>query len=229
MDFLHLVLLLQGVLSFFQFAFFFLDLALESIFLALIIRLLIACLRLLFVFLHQILSFSILGSPVLNSEFILLLQLPLGLAPDLVSLQEDVREHILLLLLVGLSDLFLVVVNLVFNLLFLLLSISLRVDLFALLLVIFSGLFLLLILLSLFFFFVKLLLLFSPSLQESCLNSILLLLLSTNIKLAVLVRIVHRLLEDAFGDWWFFDSLFLISHSFVVGWSTETQHFLSGR
>ena len=160
MDFLHLVLLLQRILPLLHFAFFFLLLAGKGIFLALVVRLLIALLGLLFVLLRLVLAATLLGCPVLNGEFVLLLGWPMALAPDDVPVAEDVSEHVLFLLLVGPPNLRLVVVNVVLNLLLLFLTFNLRLITFFF--IIFSCFLFLFILLPFFFLIIELSLLLSP-------------------------------------------------------------------
>ena len=160
MDFLHLVLLLQRILPLLEFAFFFLLLAGKGIFLALVVRLLIALLGLLFVLLRLVLAATLLGCPVLNGEFVLLLGWPMALAPDDVPVAEDVSEHVLFLLLVGPPNLRLVVVNVVLNLLLLFLTFNLRLITFFF--IIFSCFLFLFILLPFFFLIIELSLLLSP-------------------------------------------------------------------
>ena len=160
MDFLHLVLLLQSILPLLHFAFFFLLLTGKGIFLALVVRLLIALLGLLFVLLGLVLATTLLGCPVLNGEFVLLLGWPKALAPDDVPVGQDVSEHVLFLLLVGPPNLRLVVVNVVLNFLLLLLTLNLLFITFFLSII--SGFLFLFILLPFFFLLIKLSLLLSP-------------------------------------------------------------------
>ena len=227
MDFLHLVLLLEGIFSLLHFALLFFLLAHESIFLALVVRLLVALFLFLYVLLCGVLSTILLRSPVLNGEFVLLLEWPMAKAPDQVPLAKDVREHVFLLLLVSPLDLLLVIVNFILDLFFLLFTFILLI--LAFLLVLFSSFLFLFFLLPFFFLFIELLLLLCPFLEKSGLSGSLLLLLGADIKLAVLVRIMHRLLQNVVSYRRFFDCFILVSHSFTVGRSTEAQHLFTGR
>ena len=164
MDFAHLVLLPQRLLALLHFPLFFVDHLLDSVVLALVVRLLVALLRLLFVFLGQILRVPVFGRPVLNVEFVFLLERAVALASQEVALAEDVSERILGLLLVGQPDLALVVVDVVLDLLFLLLAIL--VGFVAFLLVLLACLLLLFFLYPLFLLFIKFLLHFSSSLKQ---------------------------------------------------------------